>query len=131
MLNNQTPKVYIVDDDIDLCKALKWLLESNDLHVEFFHSAIDFLKSYQTSWTGCLLIDVRMPEMNGLQLVENLKNLGNQIPIIMISGHADIAMAVSAIKSGAIDFIAKPFNDQHLLQHIQSALSIGGRPFIK
>ena len=115
--------IYIVDDDPDLCKALSWLLGSVDLKVETYSSAIDFLKAYQSKWRGCLLIDIRMPLMSGLQLQEKLIELGNLIPIIMISGHGDISMAVRAMKAGAVDFITKPFNDQLLLEQIQKALT--------
>ena len=118
----QLPKIYIVDDDIPLCKALSWLLESINLKVETFHCAMEFLKSYQTSWLGCLIIDIRMPNMSGLQLQEKLISLGNHMPILMISGHGDISMAVRAMKAGAIDFITKPFNDQQLLEQIHNAL---------
>lgn len=127
MQNNPSQKIYIVDDDQALCKALRWLLESNNFVAETFHSASEFLKSYQTSWSGCLIVDIRMPEMNGLQLLENLKALGNKIPIIMVSGHADIATSARAIKEGVMDFIAKPFNDQHLLQQIQNALVLNNK----
>lgn len=116
--------IYIVDDDPALCKALQWLLESVDLKVQFYHSAVDFLKNYQLSWQGCLLIDIRMPIISGLQLQEKLIELGNRLPIIMISGHGDISMAVRAMKAGAIDFITKPFNDQILVELIQYALSL-------
>lgn len=122
-MHNQTSVIYIVDDDPALCKALRWLLESVNLKIEAYHSAMDFLKAYQLTWQGCLLIDIRMPLMSGLQLQQKLIELGNRLPIIMISGHGDISMAVRAMKAGAIDFITKPFNDQLLLEQIQHALS--------
>lgn len=114
--------IYIVDDDVDLCKALRWLMESVGLKVEVYYNAIDFLTAYQVTWQGCLLLDVRMPQMSGLQLQEKLIEMGNLIPIIMVSGHGDISMAVRAMKAGAVDFIVKPFNDQLLLEQIQNAL---------
>lgn len=117
-------KIYIIDDDIVLCNGLRWLLESINLKVETYHSTIDFLKEYKVDWCGCLLIDIRMPEMSGLQLQDRLIALGNPLPIIMISGHGDISMAIRAMKAGAIDFILKPFNDQQLLEQIQKALSL-------
>lgn len=123
-MSKQAPVIYIVDDDPILCKALRWLLESVNLKIEAYHSALDFLKVYQLSWQGCLLIDIRMPSMSGLQLQQKLIDLGNRMPIIMISGHGDISMAVRAMKAGAIDFITKPFNDQQLLEQIQYALSL-------
>lgn len=123
-MSNPKDLIYIVDDDQALCKALRWLLESIDLKVETYYSAIDFLAAYQLSWRGCLLIDIRMPSMSGLQLQERLIELGNLIPIIMITGHGDVSMAVRAMKAGAVDFITKPFNDQALLEQIQAALSL-------
>lgn len=123
-MSNPTDVIYIIDDEEDLCKALRWLLESVDLKVVSYNSALDFLKEYQTTWRGCLLIDIRMPLMSGLQLQEKLNDLGNVIPIIMISGHGDISMAVRAMKAGAVDFITKPFNDQILLEQIHTALSL-------
>ncbi len=116
--------IYVIDDDEAICKAIKWLLETANLEVKIFHSALAFLKEYSPALRGCLLIDVRMPEMSGLQLQEKLIALGNTIPIIMLTGHGDIAMAVRALKAGAIDFITKPFNDQALLEQIQNALLI-------
>lgn len=123
-MSHTTEIIYIVDDDEALCKALRWLLESVDLKVETFNSALDFLSAYQSNWRGCLLIDIRMPFMSGLQLQEKLIEIGNLIPIIMISGHGDISMAVRAMKAGAVDFITKPFNDQILLEQIQHALTL-------
>lgn len=116
--------IYIVDDDKALCKALCWLLESINLKVIAYHSALDFLSAYDVNWLGCLLIDIRMPDMSGLQLQEKLIELSNRMPIIMISGHGDISMAVRAMKAGAVDFITKPFNDQVLLEQIQKALML-------
>lgn len=119
--------IYIVDDDEALCKALSWLLESIGLKTKAFHSAGDFLKVYDLCWRGCLLIDIRMPDISGLQLQEKLIELGNLIPIIMISGHGDISMAVRAMKAGAVDFITKPFNDQLLIEQIQAALMLNSQ----
>jgi two-component system response regulator FixJ len=130
-MHNQSQVIYIVDDDPALCKALRWLLESVNLKIVAYHSAIEFLQAYQLGWQGCLLIDIRMPLMSGLQLQEKLIELGNRIPIIMISGHGDISMAVRAMKAGAIDFITKPFNDQILLEQIQHALSQSKQTEIK
>jgi len=116
--------IYIIDDDVALCNALRWLIESVDLKVKIYHSALDFLKEYNFSWKGCLLVDIRMPIMSGLQLQDKLAEMGNLMPIIMISGHGDISMAIRAMKAGAIDFITKPFNDQILLEQIQKALEL-------
>lgn len=124
-------KIYIIDDDVELCNGLKWLLESIHVRSEVYHSAIDFLKAYKDDWHGCLLLDIRMPEMSGLQLQEKLLTLGNSLPIIMISGHGDISMAVRAMKAGAIDFILKPFNEQQLLEQIQKGIAISRKIEIK
>jgi len=115
--------VFVVDDDPKICEALQWLLESVNLKVKTFGSAIDFLKQYNSSQQGCLIIDVRMPGMSGLELLDQLKLQKNHIPVIVITGHGDIPMAVRAMKAGAMDFISKPFNDQHLLDQIQKALN--------
>lgn len=123
-MHNISSIIYVIDDDEALCKAIKWLLETANLQVKTFHNAFDFLKEYSANLRGCLLIDVRMPEMSGLQLQEKLVTLGNTMSIIMLSGHGDIPMAVRALKAGAIDFITKPFNDQTLLEQIQNALLI-------
>lgn len=124
-------KIYIIDDDVELCNGLRFLLESIELKVEIYHSAIDFLKAYKIAWQGCLLIDIRMPEMSGLQLQEKLVALGNLLPIIMISGHGDVSMAVRAMKAGAIDFILKPFNEQQLLEQIQKGIFLSEQIEIK
>jgi two-component system response regulator FixJ len=121
-MNDILNVVYLIDDDEALCKAIQWLLEPANLQVKIFHSAFAFLETYNSNLRGCLLIDVRMPGMSGLQLQEQLISMGNLMPIIMLSGHGDIAMAVRALKAGAIDFITKPFNDQSLLEQIQNAL---------
>jgi len=123
-VNHTSNIVYVIDDDEAICKAIKWLLETANLQVKTFYNAFDFLKEYSANLRGCLLIDVRMPEISGLQLQEKLVALGNTMPIIMLSGHGDIPMAVRALKTGAIDFITKPFNDQALLEQIQNALLI-------
>lgn len=123
-LSLESKKVYIIDDDVVLCKALHWLLQSHDIEAEIYTNGFEFLKAYQTDWRGCLLIDVRMPEMTGLQLLEILKEKGNQMPIFMMSGHADVTMGINVLKAGAKDFIAKPFNDQYLLYQLQEALKL-------
>ena len=126
-MSSTKQNIYIIDDDKDFCKALQWLLESVDLKVKVYHTAMEFLNEYQLAWRGCLLIDIRMPSMSGLQLQEKLIELGNLMPIIMISGHGDMAMAIRAMKAGAIDFITKPLNDQILLEQIQNALSLNSK----
>lgn len=121
-MHNVQSTIYVVDDDEAIGKAIKWLLESANLNVKIYPSALTFLGEYNLNWRGCLLIDVRMPEMSGLQLQDRLISLGNAMPIIMMTGHGDIPMAVRALKAGAFDFITKPFNDHNLLEQIQMAL---------
>jgi len=118
----KTPVVYVVDDDVALCQSLSWLLESVGLTVETFNSAQIFLDKYDIGQRGCLLLDIRMKGISGFELQEKLINLGNRLPIIMMTGHGDIPMAVRAMKSGAVDFITKPFNDQLLLDLVQRVL---------
>jgi two-component system response regulator FixJ len=114
--------VYIIEDDLAMSKSLSWLLSSADLKVECYKNALDFLEAYQLNWQGCILIDVRMPEMSGLQLQEELIKMGNTMPCIMLSGHADVEMVIRALKANAKDFIIKPYNDQILLEKIQNVL---------
>lgn len=116
------PTVFIVDDDQAVARSLRWLIETVRLRVETFASAQAFLDGYDTSKPGCLVLDVRMPGLSGLELQERLTAQKINIPIIFITGHGDVQMAVRAVKSGAFDFIEKPFNDQDLLDRIQKAI---------
>ncbi len=116
--------VYIVDDDNTLCKSIQWLVESIKIQATIFNNGFDFLAGFNpNAESACILLDIRMPEMSGLELQEQLNARKNTIPIIFMTGHGDIAMAVRAMKAGAFDFITKPFNDQILLDQIQKALS--------
>ncbi len=115
-------KVFIVDDDAAMRKSLRWLIESVGLEVEAYESATEFLEHYQPDAVGCLLLDVRMPGMSGLDLQEHLRTQRISIPVLMVTGHADVPMAVRALKAGAFDFIEKPFNDQVLLERVQRAI---------
>ncbi len=114
--------VYIVDDDVEWCTSLKWLLESMHLKAEIYQDPRAFLKIYNPQWLGCILIDIRMPGMSGLQVQEQLNDLGNQMPVIIISGHADVPLAVRAMKAGAFDMITKPINEEQLLEQIYKAI---------
>lgn len=116
------PTVFIVDDDQAVARSLRWLIESVRLKVETFSSAQEFLDGYESSKPGCLVLDVRMPGMSGLDLQERLVAQRFQVPIIFITGHGDVQMAVRAVQSGAFDFVEKPFNDQDLLDRIQKAI---------
>ena len=114
-------KVFLVDDDTDFRDSMQWLLSSAGYDVVSSASASEFLDSYQNE-LGCLLLDVRMPGTNGLALQQILQERDIQLPVILISGHGDIPMAVNAIKAGALDFIEKPFDDRHLLNLVSKAL---------
>jgi two-component system response regulator FixJ len=124
---NNNPIIFVVDDDQTLRGSLRWLLESLKLDVQTFASAHEFLSTYDPVQPGCLLLDVRMPEISGLQLQDMLKQRRIRIPVIIITGHSDVSMAVRAMKAGALDFIEKPFNDQDLLECVQQALAMDAR----
>jgi two-component system response regulator FixJ len=114
--------VFVVDDDQAMRSSLKWLIESIGMQVRTYSSADEFLNSYYPGVGGCLLLDVRMPGMSGLDLQAHLAREGSRLPVIIITGHGDVAMAVKAMKSGAVDFIEKPFHDEDLLSSIRNAL---------
>ena len=115
--------VFVVDDDQAMRGSLKWLIESVGMEVETFESAHAFLDAYYPGRAGCLLLDVRMPGMGGLELQDYLSRREIRIPVIIITGHGDVAMAVKAMKAGAVDFIEKPFDDEQLLNSIRKALA--------
>lgn len=116
------PTVFIVDDDQAVARSLRWLIETVGLKVSTFASAQAFLDGYDASKHGCLVLDVRMPGMSGLELQERLVAQRIHVPIIFITGHGDVQMAVRAVQAGAFDFVEKPFNDQDLLDRIQKAI---------
>jgi FixJ family two-component response regulator len=116
------PTVHIVDDDASVRKALSLLVRSAGLRAETYASAREFLYRYRPDGPDCLVLDIRMPEMDGLELQAVLTENGDPIPIIMVSGQGDIPMAVRAIKQGALDFIEKPFPQGRLLQLVKLAL---------
>lgn len=120
---NREPTVFVVDDDQAMRNSLKWLIESVGMRVETYASADDFMRHYYPGRAGCLLLDVRMPGMSGLDLQDHLARESIRIPVIIITGHGDVPMAVRAMKSGAVDFIEKPFNDELLLDSIRNALA--------
>ena len=111
-----------MDDDEALRDSLAWLLESQGFKVAAYASAEDFLKAWRPEFNGCLLLDVRMPGMSGLELHERLRAQYSTLPVIFITGHGDVPMAVSALKKGAVDFIEKPFNDTELLRLVSQCL---------
>ena len=116
------PTVFVVDDDAGVRKSIRELLISVGLAVETFESAQSFLDILDTTRPGCLVLDVRMARMSGLALEAKLAEKGADIPIVFISGHGDISMAVSAVKRGAVDFVPKPYQEQQLLDAINEAL---------
>lgn len=116
--------VFIVDDDEAMRDSLTWLLEGNGYQVRSFNSAEQFLSAYDAGQVSCLILDVRMPGLSGLELQARLAQSGASLPIIFITGHGDIPMAVRAIKKGAVEFLAKPFRDEDLLSAICGALAV-------
>src|SRR5215468_9214417 len=117
------PTVYVVDDDPAMRSSLRWLIESVGLAVRTCSSAQEFLRTYQPSDPGCLVLDVRMPGMSGLDLQAELAARRIHIPILIITGYAEVPLAVRAMKAGAFDFIEKPFSDQTLLDRIRAAVT--------
>ena len=121
------PTVFVVDDDDAVRKTLQLLMQSVSLKVETYPSAEEFLAAYTPERAGCLVLDVRMRGMSGPTLQEHLNKQGAQIPIIIITGHGDVPMAVEAMRKGALDFIEKPFREQVLLERVRSALARDAR----
>ena len=122
MTSADSPVVLIIDDDPRMRAATERLLRTVGLHFESFATPQDFLQRKLPDGPSCLVLDVRLPGMSGLELQSRLNDVGAQIPIIFITGHGDIPMTVKAIKSGAVDFLTKPFRDQDLIDAIQRAL---------
>lgn len=122
MTNKDNQVVFIVDDDKAVRDSLRLLMKSMGLDAETFVSGGEFLEQYQPKTSGCLVLDIRMPGISGLELQEQLVAKGIDLPIIFITGHGDVPMAVQAMKQGATDFIQKPFRDQELLDRVNDAL---------
>jgi FixJ family two-component response regulator len=116
------PTVFIIDDDAGVRASIQDLLESLELRSESFETAEEFLRSERPEGPSCLVLDVRLPGLNGLDFQRRLVDAGVQIPIIFITGHGDIPMTVKAMKYGAVEFLTKPFNDQDLLNAIHQGL---------
>ena len=116
------PIVFVVDDDPSVCRAIKRLVESVGLHVEMFGSAQEFLRSERPNVPSCLVLDIRLPGISGLDFQRDLADTNIHIPIIFITAHGDIPMTVRAMKAGAVEFLTKPFRDQDLLDAIHLAL---------
>jgi len=114
--------VFVVDDDLSIREALANLIRSVGLRVEVFAACQDFLSRPQPDCASCLVLDVRLPGLSGLDLQRQLSKVGNHIPVIFLTGHGDIPMSVQAMKAGAVEFLTKPFRDQDLLDAIQVAI---------
>lgn len=116
------PVVYIVDDDDGMRRALTLLIGTIGYQAVAFARPREFLEKYDPAQHGCLVLDVRMPEMSGLEVQQHLNRSGSMLPVILITGHGDVPMAVQAMKNGAFDFLQKPFRDQDLIDRINAAL---------
>jgi len=127
MNEQQIPIVYVVDDDQAVCQSLGLLIKGVGLDVCTYNSAEDFLANYDPDRQGCLVVDVRMPGMSGLELQNQLNEQGINLPTIVITAHGDIPMAVDAMRAGVVDFVEKPFRDQFLLDNIQKALQLSAQ----
>jgi len=124
MTSPEKQTVFVVDDDGAVRDSIAELIESVGLRAEAYPSAPEFLEAFQRERPGCLVLDVRMAEMSGLALQEKLNALGARIPVIVLTGHGDVPMAVQAMKAGAVDFLQKPYREQALLDSINAALSM-------
>jgi len=121
---SDSPTVFVVDDDQAVRKSVEMLVGTVGLPVKAFDSAQHFLDAYDPSMPGCLVLDVRMKGMNGLDLQQHLRSRGVSIPIIIVTGYGDVPLAVRALKQGAVEFIEKPYPRRALLEHIQRALEL-------
>ena len=121
-MNNRGPIIYIVDDDVSICRALTLLLKSHGFRVEAFMRAADFLAFKHLKLPSCLILDIQLPDINGLALQEAMAARQLTIPIVFITGHGDIPMSVKGMKAGAIDFLPKPFTEKELLDAVTQAI---------
>ena len=124
---SQTPVVFIVDDEEPVADSIAMLLRTVGLETRLYQDARRFLAEYTPDQAGCLLLDVRMPKMSGLELQQELVARNVTLPVIFITGHGDVPMAVEAMRAGALDFIQKPFNDDELIRRVQKALEEDAR----
>ena len=118
---DQHPTAYVVDDDESIRTLWRWLMESNGIAVRTFATAEEFIESYRYGGAGCLVLDLKLPDMSGLELQEYLNGRDIEIPIVFVTGHGDVPAAVSALKGGAVDFIQKPFSHREVLAIIANA----------
>ena len=121
MHSDQRPTAYVVDDDESIRALWRWLMESNGIAVKTFATAAAFIESYRSGDAGCLVLDLKLPGMSGLELQEYLHGRDIEIPIVFVTGHGDVPAAVSALKGGAVDFIQKPFSYKDVLSVIEKA----------
>ena len=126
-MDDMEPTVFVVDDDEAVCKSLSMLIKGAGINARTYNSAQDFLDAYDPSVPGCLVVDVRMPGMNGLELSAELTRRGFYVPTIVITGHADVPMAVQAVKAGAVNFLEKPFSDRTVLDDIRKAVALDAK----
>jgi FixJ family two-component response regulator len=122
MNESEKPKVYIVDDDPSVRQAIEWLLSSVSLPCESFASASEFLERAASGLSGCVILDIRMPGLSGLDVQQALTAGGHEVPIVFVSAHADVALTVRAMKAGALEVLTKPFDDQALLDAVHQGL---------
>lgn len=122
--DNEAPTVFFVDDDASVRKSVRFLVESIGIRIETFESAREFLDAFDPSRPGCLVLDIRMPGMSGLDLQDHLREQGHLIPTIILTGYGEVDLAVRAMKAGAVDFLEKPISDQTLIDHINRSLEI-------
>jgi FixJ family two-component response regulator len=121
-LRKDNALVHVVDDDLSMCQALEGLLESVALDTQTYRTAGDFLATRIPDRPGCVVIDIRLPDMNGLDFQKKLIDIGVRLPVVMMTGHGDIPMTVKAMKHGAMDFLTKPFHDQDMLDAVMAAI---------
>lgn len=117
------PTVFVIDDEASVRDALALFLDSEGLSVKTYDTAQSFLDEYRSNFHGCMIVDIRMPDMSGLELQETLNGKGVHLPVIFLTGHGDVPMSAKAFKAGAMDFIEKPFNDEDLLASIRDAIA--------
>ena len=122
-MNGRPAKVFVVDDDVSVCVALSRLIRTAGLHVETFGTAAECLNADRLKDADCLVLDVHLPDLSGLELQANLTELGLELPIVFITGRGDIPMSVRAMKAGALEFLTKPFDDQQLLDAIEQGIA--------
>lgn len=126
-MNAVNPKIYVVDDDEAIRDSLRWLFESRGYRVETYDSGEAFLAGYKVDSPGCVLLDVRMGGISGIQLYDKLRTRNFSLPVLFLTGHGDVPMAVEAMKGGAVDFIEKPFNDNKLVDRVEAYVKRNAR----